>query len=67
MDDSSSNVETPVVTTDMFRMFVREFIQIHDRLADIRKETSGLNKRKKKLTESIVSFMKTQNKEFCNL
>ena len=66
-DDASSVVEEIPISQQAFRDAVREFVTIHDRLADIRRDTSMLNKRKKKLSEVIVTFMKTVNKDYCNL
>jgi seryl-tRNA synthetase len=65
--DSASVCEDVPVSQQAFRDAVREFVTIHDRLAEIRKDTSMLNKRKKKLSEVIVTFMKSTNKDFCNL
>ena len=66
-DDASSVVEEIPLSQQAFRDAVREFVTIHDRIADIRRDTSMLNKRKKKLSEVIVTFMKTVNKDYCNL
>ena len=66
-DDAQSETHIPVYTADNFRDAVKEFITIEDRLSEIRKDTSMLNKRKKKLSELIINFMTSNNKEFCNL
>lgn len=50
-----------------FKSSVKEYIDLHDRLAEIRKDVAALNKRKKKLSEVIITFMKNNEKEFCNL
>ena len=64
-DDTSS--ECGYISTEDFKRAVQDYVSIHDKLAEIRKETTVLNKRKKKLGETIVSFMKSNNKDFCNL
>ena len=64
---SDTESETTLYTGEQFKDSVKEYIKIVDRLAEIRKDTSMLNKRKKKLTEVILAFMKTQKKEVCNL
>ena len=66
-DDAQSETHIPVYTADNFREAVKEFITIEDRLAEYRKDTSMLNKRKKKLSELIINFMTSNDKEFCNL
>ena len=65
--DSESDVGNPRCTQDGFKDVVKEFIRIHDRLAEIRKDSTMLNKRKKKLSEVILTFMKDTDKSFCNL
>ena len=66
-DNESENNYSPVPDTYIFKDSVKEYIKIHDRLAEIRKDAAMLNKRKKKLTETIIAFMKTNEKEFCYL
>ena len=67
-EDASSESHAPVVySTDNFKDAVQEFLRINDRLTEIRRDTGALNKRKKKLSELIINFMKAQDKEFCNL
>ena len=65
MSDAGS--ETSSISKTEFKTVVKEYIGIFDRLAEIRKDTSILNKRKKKLSEVIVAFMQSSDKEFCNL
>ena len=68
VEDSGSETRAPVVySTENFKEAVQEFLRINDRLTEIRRDTSVLNKRKKKLSELIINFMKAQDKEFCNL
>ena len=68
MSDSESTVEhEQSPSTDKFKEFVREWIKIHDRLTEIRKDTSLLNKRKKEVGEKIMLYMKSNDKEMCNL
>ena len=66
-DGESDAGAPPSYSTEQFKESVKEFIRIHDRLAEIRRDTNVLNKRKKKLSEVIVAFMNTNNKDFCNL
>ena len=66
-DDASSDISAPYVSTEEFKYAVQEYVRIGDQLTDIRKTTSELNKKKKKVSEIIVSFMKEQDKTFCNL
>lgn len=66
-EDAGSEIHAPVYTAENFRDAVKEFVSIEDRLSEIRKDTGMLNKRKKKLSELIINFMTTNNKEFCNL
>ena len=58
---------TSSITKLEFKSCVKEYISIFDRLTDIRKDVSMLNKRKKKLSETIIEFMNANEKEFCNL
>jgi len=67
MSDSESTAPEPVCNADKFREYVREWIRIHDRLAEIRKDTAVLNKRKKEVGEKVIVFMKSNDKELCNL
>jgi seryl-tRNA synthetase len=68
MSDNESIVENePPVNTDKFREYVREWIRVYDRLAEIRKDTSALNKRKKEVGAKIMTYMKSNDKELCNL
>lgn len=64
---SDTESEAGNFSTEQFKDVVKEYLKIHDRLAEIRKDTSMLNKRKKKLSELIVSFMNDNDKELCNL
>ena len=52
---------------DEFKDAVQEWVSIHDKLAEIRKSIAAHNKRKRKLSEFIVHFMKKNNLEFCKL
>ena len=68
MSDNESAVEQEIApNTDKFKEYVREWIRIYDRLAEIRKDTSVLNKRKKEVGAKIMLYMKTNDKEMCNL
>ena len=68
MSDSESIVENePPVNTDQFKEYVREWIRIYDRLAEVRKDTAVLNKRKKEVGAKIMTYMKSNDKELCNL
>ena len=64
---SDTESESGNFSTEQFKDVVKEYLRIYDRLAEIRKDTSMLNKRKKKLSELIVSFMSNNDKELCNL
>lgn len=65
MSDSESTQGAP--TADEFKLAVKEWVMINDRLADNRKFVSEQNKRKKQLTEYIILFMRENDKEICNL
>lgn len=67
MSDSESVVHYNPISQEEFRGCVKEYIAIYDRLADMRKDTAMLNKRKKRLTETIIAFMKDNEKDYCNL
>ena len=68
MSDNESTVENELApSTDKFKEYVREWIRIYDRLAEIRKDTSVLNKRKKEVGAKIMLYMKSNEKEMCNL
>lgn len=68
MSDNESIVENEApVNTDKFREYVREWIRIYDRLAEIRKDTAALNKRKKEVGAKVMTYMKSNDKELCNL
>jgi hypothetical protein len=64
---SDSESETGHFSTEQFKDVVKEYIKIYDRLAETRKDTAMLNKRKKKLSETIVAFMSNNDKEICSL
>jgi len=64
---SDSESEVGNFSTDHFKDVVKEYIKIYDRLSEVRKDTALLNKRKKKLSELIVSFMNNNDKEICSL
>ena len=63
-DDESVTME---ISKEDFRDTVQEYIAIFDKLSEVRKQTAELNKRKKKMSEFIMSFMKKHEKSFCNL
>jgi|TARA_B110000046_G_scaffold117159_1_gene124097 seryl-tRNA synthetase len=63
--DSASDAGT--FDASQFKDVVKEYIKIFDRIAELRRDSSMLNKRKKKLSETIVSFMSNNDKEICNL
>ena len=68
MSDSESVVENErPCDTEKFKEYVREWIRIYDRLAEIRKDTTLLNKRKKEISAKIMTYMKSNEKELCNL
>jgi len=64
---SDSESECGTFNTEQFKECVKEYIKIYDRIAEVRKDTAMLNKRKKKLSETIVSFMSNNDKEICSL
>lgn len=64
---SDTESESGNFSTENFKDIVKEYVKIYDRLAEIRRDTSVLNKRKKKLSELIVSFMNNNDKEICSL
>ena len=53
MSDSESVTH---VNPDEFKIAVKEWVMINDQLADNRKFVSERNKRKKQLTQFIISF-----------
>lgn len=65
-EESAVSAVAPL-NKEEFKACVKEYINIYDRLSDIRKDTAMLNKRKKKLSETIMIFMQHNNKDFCNL
>ena len=68
MSDSESTAEIEYApSTEKFKEYVREWITIHDRQAEIRKDTTLLNKRKKEVGAKIMLYMKQNDKEMCNL
>ena len=67
MSDNESIIEKVEVTTEKFKEYVKEWIKIHDRLSEIRRDTSALNKRKKQISGYIMVYMKDNDKELCNL
>lgn len=52
---------------DEFRRAVKEYVVVHDEIADIRTTINQKNKRKKALTEFIIAYMKDSDKDICNL
>jgi len=52
---------------DRFKKNVREWVNIHDKQAELRKVINAHNKHKKQLAEEIVVFMRSQDKEILNL
>ena len=64
---SDSESDSGHFSTEQFKDVVKEYIKIYDRISEVRKDTAMLNKRKKKLSETIVSFMSSTDKEICNL
>jgi seryl-tRNA synthetase len=66
MSDSESVTEQKI-GKEKFKEIVAEWMTIVDKLAEIRQSTAVLNKRKKKLNESIVAFMEQNNAEYCNM
>ena len=56
-----------VTTQNEFKDVVKEWLQIFDTQAELRKKVSSLNKRKKQLSDIIITFMKSNEKEICNL
>lgn len=66
--DAGSVIDNPLpVTADEFKMAVKEWLNINDRQAEIRKQNAEFNKRKKQLNASIIGFMKDNKKDICNL
>ena len=65
MSDSES--VTHSVSQNEFRNLVKEYVELFDRLSDIRKQTAALNKRKKNISQTILTFMEENEKHFCNL
>lgn len=52
---------------DEFKRAVKEYVSIHDEIADIRTVINQKTKRKKGLTEFIIAYMKDNEKLVCNL
>ena len=67
MNDAESDAGNCDITTEEFKYAVQEYVRTTDQLSEVRKTTAELNKKKKKMSEIIVSFMKVQDKAFCNL
>jgi hypothetical protein len=64
MSDAESEAPSDA---ERFRDAVKEWVSIHDQLAEIRKAINEKNKRKRKLQEFIVNFMSENDKLLCNL
>ena len=62
-----SDTESVCFNPDQFKIAVKEWVLINDQLADTRKIVAERNKRKKELSQVIISFMKDNDKEICNL
>tara|TARA_B100001996_G_scaffold130775_1_gene99397 strand:- start:273 stop:662 length:390 start_codon:yes stop_codon:yes gene_type:complete len=67
MDSDTESITEGACTPETFKNSVKEYLAIQERLADIRKDAAMLNKRKKNLTNTILTFMKCHEKEFCNI
>tara|TARA_B100001094_G_C17796608_1_gene607044 strand:+ start:244 stop:636 length:393 start_codon:yes stop_codon:yes gene_type:complete len=67
MSDNESITEEPKVSKDRFKRAVSEWMAVNESLDELRKQSSDLNKRKKKLNEVIILFMKSNEAEYCNL
>ena len=67
MSDSESITEEPKVSKDRFKRVVSEWMAVNESLDELRKQVSDLNKKKKKLNEVIILFMKSNEAEYCNL
>tara|TARA_Y100000389_G_C17302172_1_gene433531 strand:+ start:487 stop:879 length:393 start_codon:yes stop_codon:yes gene_type:complete len=67
MSDTESVNEEHKVTKDRFKRAVAEWMKVNESLDELRKEVSELNKKKKKLNEVIILFMKSNEAEYCNL
>jgi len=65
MSDAGS--EHSISRDDEFKKAVKEYVTIHDEIADIRAVVSQKTKRKKGLTEFIIAYMKDSDKDICNL
>jgi seryl-tRNA synthetase len=64
---SDNESEVGMFTAEQFKETVKEYIRIYDRITDIRRDSSMLNKRKKKLSETIVSYMGANDLGLCNI
>ena len=67
LSDGESVHEDKPLSKGEFKTIVKEWMDIVDKLDEIRKSTSSLNKRKKQLNTLIVTFMKQNNAKFCNM
>jgi hypothetical protein len=66
MSDSDAESVSRTNTVD-FKEAVKEWLSIFNQQAEIRKANTVLNKRKKHLSDVIITFMKSNDKEICNL
>lgn len=66
-DTESACGNKSVPSKDSFKEIIKEWCEIIDKLNEIKQTTSVLNKKKKKLSESIIAFMEINNAEYCNL
>ena len=62
-----SDTESVCFNPDQFKIAVKEWVLINDQLEEKRKIVAERNKRKKELSQVIISFMKDNDKEICNL
>ena len=68
MSDAESDVQDDVVISkEEFKGYVKEWIDINNKLTQLKSTLNQLNKRKKVLTPKIIRFMESHKAEFLNL
>lgn len=63
----ASDTESECNNDEEFKRAVKDWVQLHDEITEIRAEINSRNKKKKRLTEFIIAYMQRSNKDCCNL
>jgi hypothetical protein len=63
----ASDTESECNNDEEFKRAVKDWVQLHDEITEIRTQINSRNKKKKRLTEFIIAYMQRSNKDCCNL